>query len=120
VQSFIEDHINKEFQRAYVVALGDTFHGLISITDVRKVPAERRAETWVSEIMTKAPEVETITPDEPLEAALQLIVAKDVRQLVVVRNGKPIGLVTRGDILRVLEIAELLPPMPEGRAAPSP
>jgi CBS domain-containing protein len=39
---------------------------------------------------------------------LQLIAAKDIHQLVVMDEDRLVGLLSRGDILRVLEIASAL------------
>jgi Zn-dependent protease/CBS domain-containing protein len=115
VQALLDEHISKEFQRAYIVSLGDTFQGLVSISDIRKVPPEERASKYVTEIMTRASDVITVRPDDPLESALQKLTANDINQLVVLENGKPAGLITRRDILVVLEISELLP----DRASPT-
>lgn len=109
VQSLVDDYITKEFQRAYIVALGDTFQGLVTISDVKAVPAEERPRMWVTSIMKRPPHVITARPDEPLEEALRRMLSNDVRQLVVIESGKAIGLLTRGDVLRVLEIAQMLP-----------
>ncbi|MDA0989008.1 MAG: CBS domain-containing protein [Chloroflexi bacterium] len=105
----VDDYITKEFQRAYVVALGDTFHGLVTLSDVRAVPTDDRPKTWNTAIMRRVPQVITAEPDEPLEVALRRMLSHDIRQLVVMRGTKAIGLLSRGDVLRVLEIAQVLP-----------
>jgi Zn-dependent protease/CBS domain-containing protein len=112
VQALLDEYISREFQRAYIVSLGDSFQGLVSISDVKKVPPEERANKYVTEIMTRASEVITVRPNDPLEQALQKLTANDINQLVVVESGKPVGLITRRDILVVLEISELLPERP--------
>ncbi len=108
VQQLVDDHITKEFQRAYVVALGDSFQGLVTVSDVQRVPPEERTGKWVTEVMTRAADVVAVSPDDPLEVALQKLISGDMNQLVVMDNGKAVGLLTRGDVLRVLEIAQLL------------
>jgi CBS domain-containing protein len=112
VQALLDEYISREFQRAYIVSLGDSLQGLVSISDVKKVPPEERANKYVTEIMTRASEVITVRPNDPLEQALQKLTANDINQLVVVESGKPVGLITRRDILVVLEISELLPERP--------
>ncbi len=108
VQGLLDEFIAKEFQRAYLVSLGDSFQGLVSISDVRKVPPEERSTRFVTEIMTRRPDVVTVSPDDPLEAALQKLASQDINQLVVVENERPVGLVCRKDIFRVLEVTEIL------------
>lgn len=110
VQALVDQYINEDFERAYLVTLGgDTYQGLVTITDVKKLPHEERANKYITEIMTKASEVRSVEVNDPLESALEMLVETGYHQLVVVENGRPIGLVTRGDVLRVLEIAQLFP-----------
>ena len=109
IQRLLDEHISKDFQRAYLVILGDTFQGLITATDVRGVPTEQRATKWVSEVMTKAEDALTLPPDAPLEDGLRILAQRNIHQLVVMESGKPVGLLTRAGVLRVMELAELLP-----------
>ncbi|MBI4281916.1 MAG: site-2 protease family protein [Chloroflexi bacterium] len=109
IQSLVDDHITRDFQPTYIVALGDTFHGLVTLFDVRSVPVQERSRTWVTAIMKRASEVIIAKPDEPLEEALGRMLAHNIRQLVVMEDGRAVGLLSRGDVLRVLEIAQVLP-----------
>ena len=108
-QSLLDDHISREYQRAYLVMLGDTFHGLVTISDIAVVPPEERGRKYVTEIMTPASKVVSVRTDEALEKSQSLLVSNDFHQLVVMENGKPVGLLTRGDVLRVMEINQLIP-----------
>ena len=109
IQSLIEDHAAAHFERAYVVMLGDTLQGLVTLTDVARMPEERRPMLWVSEIMTRAPDLITIAPDAPLEDGLDILATRDVKQLLVMEDGKPVGILSRESVVRVLEVALLLP-----------
>ena len=109
VQSLVENHAAAHFERAYAVTLGDTLQGLVTLTDVARAPAERRPTLWVSEIMTRAPDLITIAPDAPLEDGLDIFTASDIKQIVVMEDGKPVGLLTREGVIRVMEVALLLP-----------
>ncbi len=108
IQSLIENHIMRDFERAYIVQHGDTFQGLITLNDVKQVPQEKWASAWVTEAMTRAENVVTVRPGDSLEDALQTLASRGFHQLVVMDNGRPIGLLTRGDVLRVFEIADFL------------
>ncbi len=54
----------------------------------------------VGEIMVR--EVVTTTPEENVAGAIKKLVAADVGTLVVIENSKPVGIITRGDILRAI------------------
>ncbi len=109
IQALLDERISKDFERAYLVILGDTFQGLITVTDVRGVPVEQRATKWVSEVMTKAEDALTLPPDAPLEEGLRVLAQRNIHQLVVMDSGRPVGLLTRAGVLRVMELSELLP-----------
>jgi Zn-dependent protease len=115
VQELIERHISRDFERAYAVVLGDTFYGLVTASDVRRLPPDQRGSTPVTEIMTRAPEVLSVTPDEPLESALKKLVEKGVHQLAIVSDGNIVGQITRADVMRVLELGDLFPGTGDGR-----
>ena len=52
----------------------------------------------VEDVMSK--DVAWVAVDETVEHAIQMMVNRKVHRLPVVENGKVIGVVTRGDILR--------------------
>ena len=112
IQDLLERHFAADFERVYVVILGDTFQGLITVTDVKRVPVEARAFTWVSQAMTPASKVTTIHPDAPLEDGLGVLARRGFRQLVVIEDDKPVGLLTRAGVVRVMEVADILPREP--------
>jgi CBS domain-containing protein len=59
----------------------------------------------VAEVMSK--DLITVAPDKPLRDAAQLMHDRKVQRLVVVdSSGKVIGILTRGDIVRVLAAGE--------------
>ena len=113
VQSLVEDHAAAHLERAYLVTLGDTLQGLVTLSDVTRVPIEQRPMRWVSEIMTRAPDLITLEPDAPLEDGLDILASRDVKQLVVMEEGKPVGMLTREGVVRVMEVALLTLPQGE-------
>lgn len=109
IQELLERHFAADFERAYVVVLGDTFQGLITVTDVKRVPPEARTFTWVSQAMTPASKVVTIHPDAPLEDGLGILTRMGFRQLVVIEDDRPVGLLTKAGVVRVMEVVDILP-----------
>ncbi|NTV28162.1 MAG: CBS domain-containing protein, partial [Methanothrix sp.] len=73
--------------------------GVVSLSDVfMNIGLEKVPEKPVSEIMTS--KVVTTRPDDPLTKIWDLMVEKDFTGLPVVRDGKPIGMITRFDMLK--------------------
>jgi CBS domain-containing protein len=72
---------------------------LISTKRVRSAIA-RHAHTTIEDVMTR--EVVTITPDEPVKYAAELLVKHDVSRLPVLNGDALVGIVDRHDILAAL------------------
>ena len=75
--------------------------GIISERDcTRKVILKEREpkDTLVREIMT--PDVITVHPDQTVEECMTLVTARRIRHLPVVANGKLIGIVSIGDLVK--------------------
>jgi CBS domain-containing protein len=73
--------------------------GLVTDRDiVVRAVAEGRdpSQTRVAEIASE--EISTVTPDQDLGEAVRLMGEKHVRRLPVVEKGKPVGIVSMGDL----------------------
>jgi len=55
-------------------------------------------EDTVRAVMTRTPI--TITPDTPVRKALQIMIKRDIGSLIVMKNEKPVGIVTERDVTR--------------------
>ena len=63
-------------------------------------PAPGAARRLVRDVMTR--QVLCVSPDQPLAEVASIMTSKDVDRVPVVRGGKLVGLLTRGDIVRKL------------------
>lgn len=86
---------------ALLVVDNDSLAGIVSERDyARKVILKGRSaeSTPVSEIMT--PEVYYIRPQQSVEEGLALMTAKRIRHLPVMDDGRLIGIVSIGDLVK--------------------
>lgn len=86
---------------ALVVVEGDKIAGIISERDFIHSIAEKERcvlNTVVLEYMTT--NVTTVTPDQSIEECMQLMTDKHIRHLPVTENGKLIGMISIGDIVK--------------------
>ncbi|WEX10360.1 KpsF/GutQ family sugar-phosphate isomerase [Chelativorans sp. AA-79] len=84
------------------VGITDGHGGLVGIVtdgDLRRHMDSDILAMSVDEVMTPRPK--TIVPDMLAEAALQMINSSAITTLMVVENGKPVGIVHLHDLLRV-------------------
>jgi CBS domain-containing protein len=82
-----------------VVMDGGQITGIVTDRDivVRGVAEGRDPEsTDVSEVCTTA--VETIEPEASVDDALSHMREKDIRRLPVAKNGRPVGIISLGDL----------------------
>jgi Zn-dependent protease len=107
LEEFLYGHVLRHGRRALLVVEDGRLVGLVSITDAKEVPQAAWPTTTVGAVMTRAP-LKTVTRDTGLDRALSLIVEDSLNQLPVVEAGSVVGLLTRADVLRVLQLRDTL------------
>jgi Zn-dependent protease len=106
VADLVNERMLRGEDRSYLVRYDDGgLAGLVTLGDVRRLPRERWPEARVTDIMTRYADLATVGPDEPLVDALRLTEEREVGQLPVIGDDarKPIGMVTRRGILRLID-----------------
>ena len=99
--SELVDMMFKEKHMGYPVAEDDII-GIVAFNDIRQIPAEKRDSTYVSNIMTS--EVISVHPDDDAIMALKLLSKHDIGRLIVMEDGIMVGIVSRADLVRSLEL----------------
>jgi Zn-dependent protease len=110
VQQLIEERLMMTAERAFVAEDRGAFVGMITATDLAKVAREQRGEARVGDVMIPADRVVTVTPDTGLVEGLRLMQEHDVQQLPVLDAGTIVGMLTRGDVLRRIELRAVFGP----------
>jgi CBS domain-containing protein len=95
-------------RRSVPVVEGDRLVGIVTLSDVRTVPPEERATTLVRSIMGGRDGLATVTPDRPLRDAIDALGSGDYEQVPVVQDGRLVGLLTRADVVRQIQLREAL------------
>jgi Zn-dependent protease/CBS domain-containing protein len=78
--------------------------GIVALADVHKISPVEREAMQVRDVMTKNPT--TLPPSAPLIDALRIITGQDIGRVPVVADDTLVGIVTRTDVLRVMELRE--------------
>ena len=108
VYDALQKMFNREIGALVVVEKGEVC-GLFSERDyARKVALQGRSskETQVREIMTRR--VTTLEPEQTVEACMVLMTEKHIRHLPVLEEGRLIGIVSIGDIVKAVIEAQQL------------
>lgn len=88
---------------ALLVMDGEKIAGIFSERDFARKLAQRDSlpmDTPVAELMTR--NVLTVTPSDNIEQCMQLMTEKHFRHLPVVQDGKLVGLISIGDVVKQL------------------
>ena len=104
VRELVDSHILQRGLRAIPVAQDGRIVGLVTLTDIKKLPEREWARNSIGAIMTHPP-LKTIGPNESVTKALETLVQQDVNQLLVVdADGTLLGMLSRGDVMRFLQL----------------
>lgn len=94
--------------RALPVVENGELVGMVTLDDVRGVDRDRWGATDVRAVMTGLDRLQTVTPRQDLSDALRLLAEYDINQLPVVEDGKLVGLLSRSNVIRFLQIKDEL------------
>lgn len=107
VAEMVENIFTKRHGRAVPICHDGQLVGIATITDVKKIPQARWADTPVAQIMTRDP-LYTVSPEDNLYTAMKMIAQQDINQVLIKQEGQCAGLLSRADILRYLQFAQEL------------
>jgi Zn-dependent protease/CBS domain-containing protein len=79
--------------------------GMVTLADVHKIPPLDREAMQVRDIMTRGAII--LTPQAPVIDALRIMSSMNIGRIPVMDNDQLVGIVTRTDILKVIELKEV-------------
>ncbi len=104
VADFIDRYLLRSEHRVFPVDDNGRFAGMVCLHDIRELPAERRSQTTVAEVMRPREELTTAAPEDDAADVLERLARSGVNQLPVMENGRLVGIVRREDIMRWLSL----------------
>ncbi len=90
--------------RAAPVVQDGQLTGLVSLTDIRRIPREQWGQMPVGQVMVPRERLHVVAPRQPLSDAAELMGRYSIHQVPVVQDGNLLGMISRDAIIRFLEI----------------
>ncbi len=104
VQEVVDARLLATGERAFLVEEDGVIVGLLTATDIARVPRAEWPSTPIRRVMVRAEQVQTVEPHTRLLAAMRLLQEHDIHQLPVLQQGHVVGILTRGDVMRHIEL----------------
>jgi Zn-dependent protease len=106
VAQLVEEHVLTRHGRYYPVMAGEELLGLITLADMRHHERAEWPNTTVFRAMTPFERLRTVAPSESVMKVLQVMAEADIHQVPVVEGRRLLGIISRGDILRLIQVRQ--------------
>jgi len=103
VQNFVEHQLLRTGQRCFFVMNKGEIAGLVTPHEVKEIDRAKWPYMTMYDIMRPVEDLRAVTPDAPLQSALESMSRYDLNQLPVISNGHLEGLLTRAHVLGYLQ-----------------
>jgi Zn-dependent protease/CBS domain-containing protein len=77
--------------------------GIVTLSDLRRVPQDEWRATPVSRAMTRLP-LHTVQPQDSMSVAVKLMAEQGINQLPVVVQDRLVGMLCRADVIRYVQV----------------
>lgn len=108
LREFVDDRVMKGKHRAYPVTRDGEPVGMIALDQVKNVSRDEWSERTVGDVMSPVDDDHVVRPDADMAEVLEQLGGREGVRLLVVDDGALAGVLTRGDLTRWMERAELL------------
>ncbi len=108
VADLIEQFLLPTNRRALAVTDNGRLIGIVTISDILKVPPAERARVTVADVMGGREGMFTVAADARVQDAVELLAEHDLEQLPVMDGLRYVGMLTRADVMRQLQLREAL------------
>jgi CBS domain-containing protein len=106
LSELVDGHVLSGSGRCFPVMAGDELLGLVTLTDLRKVPRDQWATTTVYRAMTPFDKLRTVSFRDDLPTVLAQMATGDINQVPLVEGKLMRGLIHRGDVIRYIQVRQ--------------
>ncbi len=103
LQVIVDERVLARGERAIFLDREGRVTGLITTTDLARVPRNELPQTSASSVMVQTGDIVTVGPETSVMEAMRLMTEKDIHQVPVISGSQMVGLLTRANILQQIE-----------------
>ncbi len=103
LQEFVERYLLMTAQGCFVVTEGEQMIGLITPREVHSIDRSLWPVTPIRQITLPFETLPAVAPDTAIDKAVELMTQDDLNQVPVISGHHFEGLISRGNVLRVLQ-----------------
>ncbi len=100
LRTLVDRYLSLTDRRCFLVGEGDRWVGLVTVTDLRRVPQQRWSQTRVADVMVPLARVATVEAGDDALRAVELMDEREVSQVPVVEAGVVVGMLPRERIVQ--------------------
>lgn len=104
VERLVADYILNSSMREFPVESDEKLLGTVSLENILALTKEERKRSAVRDIMVPVSSESEISPDDSLSEALRLMISSNINHLLVMENGRMVGMITRKGVIRLMEL----------------
>lgn len=108
LSALISEYFLKYHYRGFPVENNGKVLGIITLSDISHISRETQDTQTVENVMTPISPQVTIQPRDSLAEALKRMLSDGLNRLLVIENNKMIGMITKGSLIRFLELKSVL------------
>ncbi len=112
LDQLVEDFFLGGRHSRYPVEMDGSVVGLISLSDVKRVPREEWPNTQVFDVADRDLERLLVDANESAEAVFSRLAAQEPGALLVAKDGRLVGILTRADVVSRVKRASIQTPTP--------
>jgi len=103
IQTFADEYLLRTGRRCFVVQDNGRIAGLVTPNEIKRTERAQWSSLTVRQVMRPLDELRTVSPNASVADAFDAMRRYDVNQVPVVSDGHLDGIVTRGDVIQLLE-----------------
>jgi len=108
LQDFVKNYLLRTGSQCFLVRDGNEIEGIITPYDVMETDRSRWSDTTVEQAMRPLDRLPSVSPDTPITEAIEIMEREKLNEIPVKRNGRTEGFLTRGGLMRLLQLRPAL------------